>query len=334
MERPLPIVSVVIPVYNDGAHLRRAVASIVAQTFGGWELLIVDDGSTDDSLAVARSLAAQDARIGVVEAEHGGAAHARNVGTKHARGEWVAVLDSDDYAHASRLERQLAFAAAHPSAGCVGAYAWTESSTGRPLGMWRGGPTTVEEFRRARDAGEFIYMIHSTWLVRRELLERVGGYPEDHLLGEDLALLTVRLPAVTDILVDPQPLVYREINPNGLTRRGERPRIGAGEVVMLNVRRRAAGLPELSYAEASAQLLAEAGWWGRWRYYRHEHGLRLMRLGNAELAVGALRGLVPLVASAILCPEWSPRIWWWLRQHLHSAGAPTDHGGPGGSGDR
>ena len=316
MAQPTPTVSVVIPVYNDGRHLRRAVNSVIVQTFPKWELLIVDDGSTDDTLAVAHELAAQDERIRVIAADHGGAARARNIGMRHARGEWIAVLDSDDYAIPERLERQLAFAAAHPSAGCIGAWAWTVSAAGRELDMWRSGPQTVEEFRRARDAGEFIYFIHSTWLMRRDLLERVGGYPEDHLLGEDLALLTVRLAPVTDLLVDPQPLVYREINPNSLTRRGSRPVVGAGEVVMLNVHRRQQGLPELSYAEASAQLLTEAGWWGRLRYYRHEHGLRLMRLGNAELADGRLGGLFPLLGSAILCPEWAPRVWYWVKRHV------------------
>ena len=132
-----PLVSVVIPVYNDAAHLRRAVASVIAQSFRDWELLIVDDGSTDDSLAVARELAAQDERIRVIAVDHCGNPHARNVGTSHARGEWIAVLDSDDYAHQDRLEQQLAFAAAHPSAGCVGAYAWTVSASGRPLGVRR-----------------------------------------------------------------------------------------------------------------------------------------------------------------------------------------------------
>jgi len=315
MQQP-PIISVVTPVYNDARHLPRAVNSIVAQTFHDWELLIVDDGSTDNTLAVAHALAGEDARIHVIAVDHGGAARARNIGMKHARGEWIAVLDSDDYAIPERFERQLAFAAAHPSAGCIGAWAWTVSAAGRPLDMWRSGPQTVEEFRRARDAGEFIYFIHSTWLMRRDLLEQVGGYPEDHLLGEDLALLTVRLAPVTDCIVDPQPLVYRELHANSLTRRGARPRVGAGEVVMLNVHRRQQGLPELSFAEATKQLLAEAGWWGRLRYYRHEHGLRLMRLGNAELADGHLSGLFPLLSSAVICPEWSPRIWYWIRRHV------------------
>ncbi len=311
-----PVVSVVMPVYNDQDHLERAVNSVLAQTFDRWELLIVDDGSTDQSVAIAHAFAARDPRIRVIEADHGGAAHARNIGTKHARGEWIAVLDSDDYAHECRLERQLAFAGAHPTAGLVGSYASRVSAAGRPLGIRRGGPETIEEYRRARDAGEVIYIIHSSWLVRRDLMEQVGGYPEDHLLGEDLALMTVRLAPVTDMIVDPQPLVYREINPNSLTHRAPRPVVGATEVVMLNLRRRSQGLPELSYADASAELLAQVSWWGRWRYYRHEHGLRLLRLGNANLADGHLRGVVPLIGAAAFCPEWLPLIATWLVRHI------------------
>ncbi|MDH2416919.1 glycosyltransferase [Nocardioides sp. CER19] len=91
-----PLVSVVMPVWNRAHRVREAVASVQAQDLDAWELVVVDDGSTDDTVAVLRELAADDARIVVVEAPHGGVSQARNAGLDSARGRYVAFLDSDN----------------------------------------------------------------------------------------------------------------------------------------------------------------------------------------------------------------------------------------------
>lgn len=97
-------VSVIIPLYNSAGTLRRAVMSVVSQTLSDLELLIVDDGSRDNSLAVARSLANEDDRIRVIALpRNGGKSHAMNVATAAAGGRWIAVLDADDWYAPERL---------------------------------------------------------------------------------------------------------------------------------------------------------------------------------------------------------------------------------------
>lgn len=104
------LVSVIMPAYNCQAFLRDSVSSVIAQTYPDWELLIINDASTDDSLAVARELAASDARIRVIDLEkNGGVAQARNAGLKAARGRYVAFLDSDDLWLPEKLRTQLEF---------------------------------------------------------------------------------------------------------------------------------------------------------------------------------------------------------------------------------
>lgn len=104
------LVSVIMPAYNCQAFLKDSVSSVIAQSYPGWELLIVNDASKDDSLAVARELAASDARIRVIDLEkNGGVANARNVGLKAARGRYVAFLDSDDLWLPDKLKTQLEF---------------------------------------------------------------------------------------------------------------------------------------------------------------------------------------------------------------------------------
>jgi teichuronic acid biosynthesis glycosyltransferase TuaG len=109
-----PQVSVVMPVYNAAGWLAHSIGSLRAQTFTDWELLAVDDGSRDDSLARLQALAAEDARIRPLPMPaNGGVAAARNAGIEAARGRWIAFLDSDDAWAPDKLARQVAHLRAH-----------------------------------------------------------------------------------------------------------------------------------------------------------------------------------------------------------------------------
>jgi glycosyltransferase involved in cell wall biosynthesis len=101
-----------MPVYNSAATLGAAIRSVIAQTHVDWELLITDDGSSDESLDMLRDFARQDERVMPEPApERGGAARARNLAIARARGNYVAFLDSDDMWLPAKLDRQLGFAA-------------------------------------------------------------------------------------------------------------------------------------------------------------------------------------------------------------------------------
>ena len=118
-----PKVSVFIPVYNRERYLCVAVNSILAQSFADFELLLVDDGSTDGSLALLERYAARDPRVRVeANGANLGIPRTRNRGLELARGEYIALLDSDDYAYPGRLEAQVRFLDAHPDHVQVGSW--------------------------------------------------------------------------------------------------------------------------------------------------------------------------------------------------------------------
>lgn len=105
-----PLVSVVMPAYNSAAWIRNAVESVVAQTCDDWELIIVDDASSDTTPDIIRELAAREPRIQpIFESTNKGAGETRNLGIEAARGRYLAFLDSDDSWLAHKLERQLQF---------------------------------------------------------------------------------------------------------------------------------------------------------------------------------------------------------------------------------
>ena len=98
-----PAISVVLPVYNAEAYVREAVQSILAQSFTDFELIIINDGSTDGSGAILRELAARDTRIVLVERPNGGLVSALNEGLEMARADLIARMDADDVAMPERL---------------------------------------------------------------------------------------------------------------------------------------------------------------------------------------------------------------------------------------
>lgn len=137
MTAPAPLVSVVTPVWNAAATLGGTVASVRAQTFPDWELLLVDDASTDGSPALAAALAAADPRIRLLRrAGNGGAAEARNDAIRAARGRLIAFLDADDLWYPDKLARQTAFMAAHGHPLVYAGYRRIDAD-GRPLGTVR-----------------------------------------------------------------------------------------------------------------------------------------------------------------------------------------------------
>ncbi len=106
MSDPEALVSIVIPTFNRARYLREAIDSVLHQTYSHWELIIVDDGSTDETQSNLETLA--DARVQVVRRPHeGSVARARNVGLERARGRYVAFLDSDDRWMPSKLQLQV-----------------------------------------------------------------------------------------------------------------------------------------------------------------------------------------------------------------------------------
>lgn len=190
---PPPLVSVVLIFRDDEAFLGEAVASVLDQTLTDWELLLVDDGSTDGSTAIARTAAAsRPERIRYLDHPghvNRGISATRNRGIREARGRYVALLDSDDVWLRDKLQVQVGILESTPEAGLlVGAseYWWS----------WAGAGSRRDRVRQVGAAGDRVHhpptlllQLHplgegtapcpSSAVVRREVLERLGGFEDD-----------------------------------------------------------------------------------------------------------------------------------------------------------
>ena len=176
-----PIVTVLLPVYNGERHLREAVESILSQTLAAFELLIVDDGSTDGTEAICRSFT--DPRIRVIRREkHAGLVSALNDGIDRITTKYVARMDADDVAVPSRLVRQVAFLEARPDIAACGSWA-RELVDGRLRAVMR---RPSGEYLR-QTAWRPVPIFHPTACLRTNVLQALR-YRPDFIHAEDYDL--------------------------------------------------------------------------------------------------------------------------------------------------
>jgi glycosyltransferase involved in cell wall biosynthesis len=181
-----PRVSVLMPVHNAQRYLEEALDSVLAQSFGDFELLVVDDGSTDGSLAVLGRYAARDHRVRVTSRARTGYLVALNQMLGEARGELAARMDADDVALPGRFARQVAFLDDHPDVVCVGGAAVLIDSGGRTLDELKR-PLDDASIQEAALSGD-TPIIHPSAMMRLADVRSVGGYREPTYLAEDLDL--------------------------------------------------------------------------------------------------------------------------------------------------
>lgn len=103
------LVSIITPCYNGAAYISETIESVLSQTYSYWEMLIVDDGSKDDSAFIVKSYGEKDNRIRLIQQANAGSAAARNHGIRQAKGQYIALLDADDVWHPDFLEQQIKF---------------------------------------------------------------------------------------------------------------------------------------------------------------------------------------------------------------------------------
>lgn len=205
--RSTPLVSVLLPVCNAASTVARAIQSIRQQTLTDWELIAVDDGSTDGTRELLLALTRQEVRLRLLARPHGGIVSALNAGLEAAHGRLIARMDADDEAHVARLASQVAFLGERPEVGVAGSLVEFGGDRTRAGGYalhvdWMNGLVEPD----AISLNRFVEspFAHPSVMFRRELVARHGGYrdgdfPEDYelwLRWLDAGVLMAKVPRV------------------------------------------------------------------------------------------------------------------------------------------
>jgi glycosyltransferase involved in cell wall biosynthesis len=178
-----PAVSILTPAFNSAAFIAETVASVLQQTRSDFELLIVDDGSTDGTLDAVRLAARGDSRVRSFSSPHGGAAVARNVALQHARGRYLALLDSDDVWDPQYLSAQLSLLDQHPDISIVSANVVSRGGPHDGTPFWPITSGTHELRTHEPIAHEDAVSVFAVF--RREVVERIGGFDATYTGNED-----------------------------------------------------------------------------------------------------------------------------------------------------
>ena len=203
-----PLLSVILPVYNGGKYLHEAISSILMQTYSNFEVIVINDGSLDDSGSTVHSF--NDSRIRYIEQTNQGLAATLNRGIDLAHGVYVARQDQDDISLPDRLAKQVAYMQAHPECGLLGT--WAQIMEIEKL--------SDRFHRHPTDPGELRYhllfnnpFVHSSVMLRKSVLDQIGGYSTDpeRQPPEDYELWS-RISRVAEVSNIPESLlIYREI---------------------------------------------------------------------------------------------------------------------------
>jgi glycosyltransferase involved in cell wall biosynthesis len=170
-----PLVSVIVPAYNAERFIRQTLDSVLSQTYGNIEVLVVDDGSKDKTLPILESIAAKDDRVLLLQQSNQGVAAARNLAIEKSTGEYISPIDADDLWHPQKIEKQVAFMLrSGPSLGLV--YTWWVSIDEEGLPIYTSPKWRMEgQVYKTLLALNFIGNA-SVPLIRRECIERAGVY--------------------------------------------------------------------------------------------------------------------------------------------------------------
>jgi FkbM family methyltransferase len=207
-------VSVIMPVWNSDLYLDEAVESVLNQTFDDFELIALDDGSTDRSLEILHNFSKQDPRVKVISFEHQGYSPLLNLGLSIAKGEYIARMDSDDVCLPARFEKQVLFLDNHSEYVAVGSQAIKIDPESDPIG-YTDFPLTHDAIDMSQIDGRGKIM-HPASMIRQSALSKIDGYRPEFEPGEDFDLF-LRLAEVGKLANLPDSLLKYRMHTKNVT---------------------------------------------------------------------------------------------------------------------
>lgn len=285
-----PIVSVVIPAYNAAWCLPRSVESVLSQTFRDLELIVVDDGSTDETGKVLGALAGD---IRVVRKPNGGLSSARNVGIAAAEGRYIAFLDADDWWLPEKLGRQVELMEARPELVFCSTSTAVRTPEGGTLPDWRCGGGAGTHLERIFSANAYVAGSGSAVVARREAFSRVGGFDESLRSLEDIDMW-MRLATLGEYACIEAPLTVIEKRGDSMSGNLDVMRDSAIAVMKKNRPLLPAGKQGAFWRAAYAGMLGDYAKWECRRGRRGQAILHLLQgfllspLGRGRLLAGLL----------------------------------------------
>jgi glycosyltransferase involved in cell wall biosynthesis len=305
--------TVVMPLYNVGPYVAEAVRSVLAQTYGEFALHVIDDGSEDDSLAVARGAAGNDPRVRVTSQANRGIANVMNAAVEEVRTEWVACMHGDDVMLPRRLERQVAFVSQHPDVEVTSSIVDWIDERGRVVGRSRSDLTTRKEVEKKLAGGGCVAFPHPAVMFRKSAVLAAGGYRQDFWPAEDTELWNRVADRGPVVRVQPEVLLKYRLHGNSASMKKSCLMVKKLRWMERCIAARRAGRPEPTWEQFLAARRAEP-WLVRLHESRQDLGRTMYQTAIGHYSAGRYHLLVPVLAGAmalepeLVLPRMLPRL--------------------------
>ena len=298
---PPPIVSVLLPVYNGDRYLSEAIESVLTQSFRDFELLIINDGSTDRSRQILERYAAQDDRIRLIHRENRGLIQTLNEMVALAQGEFLARMDADDIALSDRFALQVNFLQQHPEYVCVGGAYDLIDPKGRTV-LHLTMPETNPEIQQAILLGKTI-INHPCALIRRSALQQIGGYDETMQTVEDLDML-LRIGEVGLLANLPNPVLKYRFHMQSVSGKRSDFQYQMSQTACQRAWQRRGVTGEFQaqrlWYRPGRDRVSQRNFWEQYGWWAFNHGFRLTAIQSAVRAI-ALQPAASTAWKLLIC---------------------------------
>jgi glycosyltransferase involved in cell wall biosynthesis len=282
-----PTVSIVIPAFNAGWCVHKAIDSVLAQEYADREVIVVNDGSTDDTAAV---LASYGSAIQVIDQSNGGMSNARNAGIRAARGEFLAFLDSDDWWLPGKLRCQIELMRARPELGFCSCAARVEDLDGRLLNVWECPTWEVPFLIHLFQSGADVPGSCSAVVARRDLVMAAGAFDEG-LRGAEDPDLWIRLAAISEYACLSTPLAVVLRRPGSVSRNLEAMRSSTIRMMQKNRHLLPGDLQGRYWRSCLAGIHGD---YAKWRYRSGQRRAALLEVARLMWLAPVARGRLGL----------------------------------------
>jgi glycosyltransferase involved in cell wall biosynthesis len=279
-----PMISIVMPVYNCEPFLQQAIRSVQAQTDPQWDLVIVDDGSTDKTGDIADAFALKDSRIRVIRQTNGGAGAAMKTAIDATRGEWIVVMHGDDEMYPERIEKLRKATTCDSRIGIITAAVTLIGADGRKLGSAKPSLPSNPFFLKDHSPDFIVGGLYHTAL-RREMVERVGGYNSECPYNEDVDFYNRACDAGYGILILDDTLMKYRIHSGAASTARAKALKTHWRYLKTCIRNRRQNLPEPTWQEFQIAQ-AQIPWWTRINDLRKDLGQTHYRQAASALSGG------------------------------------------------
>lgn len=296
-------ISVLMPAYNAARFLSEAIQSVLAQTYRHFEFFLIDDGSTDDTPAIARAAAARDARIKIITHPNKGMANSLNDAMHQTQGEWIARIDADDLMEPDRLRRQIAFLRENPDLVVASSLVHYIDEDGQVIGR------NVSRFTSRQTIAEYVAhhwpigFHHPASIFRKDVILSLGGYRPEFTPAEDLDLWNRVVDAGHSVLVQDEYLTRYRIHSSSVTVKRFRVSEAKARWVESCILARHEHRPEPTWEQHVARQ-NNRPWPRRLNARRRDHARALYKAAVLHFSRGRYEKCLPRLLAAAALEPW------------------------------